>query len=95
MNRNTGTQYDSKDKIRASPTKIAYYVQNMAEKNIEPGKIILMLTSRFDRRDIRHFAMKYKYCFNEDHVRKVANLIYAMPGKVLDKSMERLLDRMS
>lgn len=66
-------------KDRASPVKIAYYIQNIAKKDPDPKKIILIIASRFDKRDIKTFAKRYKYCINEDNVKRIARIIFSTP----------------
>lgn len=79
------------DKVRASPAKIAYYVQHISEKEHDERKIVFVIVSQFDKRDIREFAKKYKDCCTADNVRHIANLIYSIPYKDLKRAIDSLL----
>jgi len=81
---------DNIRRIRTSPIRIAYYVQNMSKIETDQRKIILAIMSQFDKKDVMEFARKYKYCLNNDSVRHTANLISSIPEKALRKSI--LLD---
>lgn len=83
------------NKKRASPTKIAYYAQSMAEKGKNVKEIILIITDLFDRRDVKEFANKYKNCRNIENVRYVADLIYYIPIKNMDKTIDYFINIVS
>lgn len=75
-------------KLRASPTKIAYYIQSMSAKEEDARKIMLVMTSQFHKKDIKKFAETYRNCFNSDIVRYIANLIYSVPYSKLTLSVD-------
>lgn len=84
-NRKRGSRYIIQR--NASPEKIAYYVQRMLEKKMETKEIIYIISSQFGD-DVREFAKMYRYCFYMEDVRHIANLIYNIPKKNLDKIMD-------
>lgn len=75
-------------KIRASPVKIAYYVQRMIEKRVSRKEILLILHSQFDRNDLRKFAESYRCCTYIEDIRYIANLIYEVPRKNMDEATD-------
>lgn len=77
---------------RASPVKIAYYVQRMFENNMETKEIILIISDQFENTDVREFAKMYRYCFYSD-IRNIANLIYDIPKKTMDVAMGTVAKR--
>lgn len=79
------------NKIRASPAKIAYYVQHISEKERDERKIVFAIASQFDNRDIGEFAKKYKDYCTVDNVRHIANLLYSIPYKDLKRAIDGLL----
>lgn len=94
MSENNNREYsqNSNKKVRAPPVKIAYYVQNMAGRKTNSIKVILAIMSQFDKRDIMQFARKYRRCFNNEDVRHIANMIYSIPMKNIERSARQLLD---
>jgi len=80
---------NDEEKVRASPTKIAYYVQNLSKNEEDIRKIIFVINSQFDNKDIREFAIKYRHCLNDDSVRRVANLISSISAKRMEKVMNQ------
>ena len=75
----------------ASPVKIAYYVQRMLEKKIETKEIILIISSQFGNENVKEFAEMYRYCLYREDIRKIANLIYNIPKKDMDETMDTVL----
>lgn len=75
-------------KNRASPVKIAYYIQRMTEKQMNIKEILLILSSQFERKDLRKFAESYRYCFYIEDIRRIANLIYNIPRKNMDRAID-------
>lgn len=76
---------------KASPVKIAYYVQRMLEKNIGTKEIILIISSQFGNEDVREFARMYSYCIYMEDIRNIANLIYSIPKKDMNRAMDTVL----
>lgn len=76
---------------KASPVKIAYYVQRLLEKNIGTKEIILIISSQFGNDDVREFARMYRYCIYMEGVRNIANLIYNIPKKNMNKAIDTVL----
>jgi hypothetical protein len=72
----------------ASPVKIAYYIQRMLEKKMDRKEILLMVLSQFNKKDLKRFADVYRYCFYIEDIRRIANLIYNIPKKNMDKAMD-------
>ena len=76
------------NKDETSPVKVAYYAKSMLEKDIDKKEIILVLADRFNKDDLKEFADKYRHCFYIEGIRHIANLIYSIPTKNLDKAMD-------
>lgn len=76
---------------KASPVKIAYYVQRLLEKNIVTKEIILIVSSQFGNEDVREFARMYRHCTYMEDIRRIANLIYKIPKKDMNKAMDTVL----
>lgn len=74
-----------------SPVKIAYYVQRLLEKNIVTKEIILIVSSQFGNEDVREFARMYRHCTYMEDIRRIANLIYKIPKKDMNKAMDTVL----
>lgn len=74
--------------METSPVKVAYYIQRMLEEKMEAKEIILMLSSQFNKKDLKKFADKYRYCFYREDIRRIANMIYNIPQKDMDKAMD-------
>jgi len=83
---------NDEEKVRASPIKIAYYVQNLSKNESDIRKIIFAIRSQFDSKDIREFARKYRHCLNDDSVRRVADMMSSIPTKRMEKVMNQLLE---
>ena len=75
----------------ASPVKIAYYVQRMLEKKLETKQIIYIISCQFGNDNVREFAKIYRYCFYIEDIRSIANLIYNIPKKNMDETMDTVL----
>ena len=74
-----------------SPVKVAYYVQRMLEKKLETKEIIYIISSQFGNDDVKEFAKIYRYCSYKDDIRRIANLIYNIPKKDMDETMDTVL----
>src|SRR3989344_5609279 len=88
-NRKGGSRYMVQR--NASPVKIAYYVQRMLEKKVGIKEIILIISDQFSNDDIREFAKMYRYCFYREDIRHIANLIYHIPKKNMNETMNTVL----
>ena len=76
---------------KASPVKIAYYVQRLLEKDIGTKEIILIISSQFGNYDIREFARMYRYCIYMEDIGRIANLIYNIPKKNMEDTIDTVL----
>ena len=76
---------------KASPVKIAYYVQRLFEQRLGTKEIIFIISSQFGNDDVREFANIYRNCFYRDEIRRIANLIYNIPKKDMDETMDTVL----
>ena len=76
---------------KASPVKVAYYVQRMLEKNIGTKEIILIISSQFGNDAVREFAKMYIHCFYMEDIRHIASLIYHISKKNMDGTMDRIV----
>lgn len=76
---------------RASPVKVAYYVQRLFEKKMGTKEIILIISSQFGNDAVREFAKMYRYCLYKEDIMRIANLIYHIPKKDMDGTMDRIV----
>lgn len=83
--RNNGKKRD------VSVGKIAFYVKNLCKKDTEVGKVILVIKSKFCDRDLKAFADKYHEHCTDDNVRHVANLLWSVSPKNMDKYLQNIL----
>lgn len=65
-----------KTRKRASPVKIAYYVQRMLDNKISKKEILLVISSQFDRKDLKRFANMYGDCFYMEDIRYIAGIVH-------------------
>lgn len=72
----------------ASPIKIAFYIQNMLDKKIDIKEVMLIISSQFNKESLAQFAETYKDCSYIDDIRHIANIIYSIPPKDINKALK-------
>lgn len=75
------------ERYRTSPAKIALYVQNMSQKGMGKKEILLIITDRFDKRDVMTFADKYRRC-NLEKVGHIADVLCTITHRNLDNVLK-------
>ena len=74
-----------------SAGKIAFYVKNLCKEDSEVGNVVLVIKSKFYNRDLKAFADRYhEYC-TDDNVRHVANLLWSVSPKEMNRYLQNIV----